>query len=191
MNIIDIIKNYRNVTHFSDRVIEADKIDRIVKSVNFSPLGSDTVPFKAIVVSKKSVKQKLRQAAEQVEKAYSHGAGNGDGANNSDWKKPFLEEASCLVVICSTAGQPYQAATTWLTLGNVLMAASEEGLGVLCYAPSMPTFLKKVLNLPPKYMPIAIVPLGYPADELFPVSNHEHEKMLRNLFSGRFRWQKK
>ncbi|MCD6161100.1 MAG: nitroreductase family protein [candidate division Zixibacteria bacterium] len=189
MNIIDVIKSYRNVASFSDRAIEVDKIDRIVKSVNFSPVGTGTLPFKAIVVSKKSVKQKLRHAAEQVEKAYSHGTGNGEGTNNSDWKKPFLEEASCLIVICCTVGQPYQAATTWLTLGNVLMTASDEGLGVLCYAPSMPTFLKKVLNLPPKYMPIAIVPLGYPADELFPISDQKHEKMLRNLFSGRFRWQ--
>ena len=191
MNIIDMIKNHRSVKRFSKRPVDSDKINRIVNSVNFSPLGTDKIPLKTLVITKYDLKVKLRQAAEQVEKAYQHGIAKDDnGSNDAKWEKPFLEEAPCLLVVCSLSGQPYQAATTWLTLGNLLMAAMKEGLGAMCYAPSMPTFLRKVLNTPPKYMPIAIVPVGYPADELFPSINPDEEKMFRNLFSGRFNWQK-
>jgi hypothetical protein len=39
-------------------------------------------------------------------------------------------------------------------------------------------------------MPIAIIPVGYSAEELFPAVIDEDERKFRNLFSGRFNWQK-
>jgi nitroreductase len=196
MNIIEIIKKRSSVSHFSNRPVEKEKIDRIVKAVEFSPVGSDKIPLKVIAVSKPLQKQQIRQAAEQVEKAYLRGASVFDDSNdhnsndNGEWKKPFLDEAPYLLVICSLAGQPYNAASTWLALGKVMMAATEEGLGSLCYTPSMPTFLRKVVNIAARYMPIAIIPIGYSADELFPSLKPEEERIFRNLFSGRFKWQK-
>ena len=190
MNIIDLIKNYQNVTSFSNRAVDKEKIDRIIRAVRFSPVGADKIPLKTIVISKSEIKHKLRKTAEQIERAYQQGMDDKKNSSDSNWQKPFLEEAPYLVVICSLSGQPYQAATTWLSLGNLMMAAADEGLGSLCYAPSMPTFLRKVLDIPPKYMPIAIVPIGYSADELFPQYDPTKEKIFRNLFSGRFNWQK-
>ena len=190
MNIINLIKSFKSAERFSDRVVEPEKIKQIIKAVEFSTLGSEKVPLKTLVVTKPGDKYKLRQAAEQVEKAYARGAGNGHNNGDKNWNKPFLEEAPYLVVICSLSGQPYKAATTWLSLGNLMVAAFNEGLGSLCYAPSMPTFLRKVLDIPRSYMPIAIVPIGYPADSLFPSIDEEHEKAMRNLFSGRFRWRR-
>ena len=196
MNIIEIIKKRQSVSNFSDRPVEKEKIERITKAVEFSPMGSDNLPLKVIVVSKPSQKHQIRMAAEQVEKAYTQGASvfddsnNNNSDNNNEWKKPFLDDAPYLLVICSLAGQPYNAASTWLALGKVMMAATEEGLGSLCYTPSMPTFLRKVVNIASRYMPIAIVPVGYSADELFPSLPPHEEKIFRNLFSGRFNWQK-
>ena len=191
MNIIDVIKTHQSVNCFSNRPVDSDKIDSIVKATFFSSVGTDKVPFKTVIVSKDKIKRKIRQAAEKIEKAYQHGAVNGNESNDSAWKKPFLEEAPSLIVICSLSGQPYKAATTWLTVGNLLRAASKEGVGVICYAPSMPTFLRKILNISMQYIPIAIVSLGYPADELFPRYNSDDEKMFKNLFTGRFNWQNK
>ncbi|MCP4582612.1 MAG: hypothetical protein GY839_13465 [candidate division Zixibacteria bacterium] len=197
MNIIEIIKKRRSAGSFSDRPVDKDKIDRIVKAVEFSPVGSEKVPLKIVVVSKAAKKKQIRQAAEQIEKAYLEGASVFDDSNGSDssksgddWQKPFLEEAPYLLIICSLAGQPYQAASTWLALGNLMMAATAEGLGSLCYSPSMPTFLRKILNIAVTYMPIAIIPVGYPSDELFPRLEPKDEKIFQNLFAGRFNWQK-
>jgi len=197
MNIIEIIKKRRSVSNFSSQPVEKEKIDKLVKAVEFSPMGSDKLPLKVIVISKSRQKQQIRQAAEQVEKAYSHGASvfseserNDLFDDNHEWRKPFLEDAPYLLIICSLAGQPYNAASTWLALGKVMMAASEEGLGTLCYTPSMPTFLRKVINIAAGYMPIAIIPVGYSSDELFPSLKPEEEKIFRNLFAGRFNWQK-
>jgi nitroreductase len=189
MNIIEVIKNHQSVNNFSDRLVAAKKIDRIVRAVQFTPLGANQTPLKTLIVTKTSLKQKIRQAAEKVEKAYQHGAGNGNKDGGSGWQKPFLEEAPCLIVVCSLSGQPYQAASTWLAVGNLLRTAKVEGVGANCYAPTMPTFLSKVLNIPARYIPIAIVPVGYPADELFPKYDPAEERLFKNLFSGRFNWQ--
>jgi nitroreductase len=197
MNIIEIIKKRQTASNFSQRPVDKDIIERLARSAEFSPVGTEKIPLKVIVVSRPEKKLEIRQAAEQVEKAYIQGASvfdnsgdNCDSGNNHNWKKPFLEEAPYLLVMCSLAGQPYNAASTWLALGKVMMVATELGLGCLCYTPSMPTFLRKVLNIAPRYMPIAIIPVGYSADQLFPTLKPEEEKMFRNLFSGRFKWQK-
>jgi len=183
------------VTRFALRGIEKEKIDRVVKAASYDPPDGQKAPIKIVVVSKTEMKQKIRQTAEQIEKAYTQGAGNGNHGpthqfGETGWRKPFLEEAPYLIVACGLVGQPYQAASTWLALGRILLAASDEGLGSLCYTPPMPAFLRKVISIPPRYMPVAIIPVGYSAEELFPMIDDEDERKFRNLFSGRFNWQK-
>lgn len=197
MKILEIIKKRRSVTRFSIRTVEKEKIDRVVQAASYDPPEGQKAPIKIVVISGVEIKQKIRQTAEQIEKAYIQGAGNGNGdrelqlqLGETGWRKPFLEEAPYLIVACSLVGQPYQAASTWLALGRILLAASDEGLGSLCYTPPMPAFLRKVISIPSKYMPIAIIPVGYSAEELFPTIADEDERKFRNLFSGRFNWQK-
>ena len=100
MNIIEIIKKRQTASNFSQRPIEKDIIERVANAVEFSPMGSEKIPLKLLVVSKPKQKKEIRQAAEQVERAYLQGAsvfddsnGNSNSSDSSDWKKPFLEEA--------------------------------------------------------------------------------------------------
>ncbi|NLI15923.1 MAG: hypothetical protein GX409_06540 [candidate division Zixibacteria bacterium] len=194
MNFFDIIKKHQSVSRFSNKAVPKDKIDRIVKAASQSNNGNSKAAIKIVVVSNPKKKQDIRLAAEKVEKAYYYGAAanrpESEPANDSAWQMPFLEEAPYLVVVCGPSGQPYWAASTWLALGNILLATNKEGLGSRCYTPTMATYLHRILNIPPKFMPIAIVPVGYSAEELFPSVKPEEERLLKSLFTGRYVWRK-
>ena len=196
MNFFELIKRRRNVSHFSNRPVAEEKVNRIIQAGLCAPVGADKAPLKLIVVTRQEIKQKIRLEAERIEKALKRGAsGNNDSQSSkfsggeSSWKMPFLEEAPYLIIVCGRSGQPYQAASTWLALGNIMLKATEEGLGSLCYSPTLTSFLHKLLNISPGFMPVAIVPLGYCAEELFPRTQPEEEKVFRNLLGGRFKWQ--
>jgi nitroreductase len=193
MNFFDIIKKHNSVSRFSNKAVPKDKIDRIVKASLQSNNGNAKTALKIVVVTNAKKKHDIRAAAEKVEKAYYFGAANNaqepDAVKDTAWQMPFLEEAPYLVVVCGPSGQPYWAASTWLALGNLLLAANKEGLGSRCYTPTMATYLHRILNIPPKFMPVAIVPIGYSADDLFPVVAPEEERILKSLFSGRYVWR--
>ncbi|OQX91666.1 MAG: hypothetical protein B6D58_06940 [candidate division Zixibacteria bacterium 4484_95] len=196
MNFYDLIKGHRSVRHFSGRPVAKEKIDRVIQAGLCVPLGADKAPLKLIVVYERETKQKIRLEAEKIERAFKRGAGGNNDSHSSkssicksNWKMPFLEEAPCLIIVCGQSGQPYQAASTWLALGNMMLKANEEGLGSLCYSPTLNTFLRKILNIHPQFIPVAIMPLGYCAEGLFPRMPPEEEKVFKNILNGRFKWR--
>jgi iodotyrosine deiodinase len=193
MNFFDIIKKHSSVNHFSDKPVAKEKIDNLVKTAMQSLNSNAKTSLKIVVVSNTKKKQDIRIAAEKVEKAYCVGAAyneqSPDGKPTNSWQMPYLEEAPYIIVVCGQSGQPYWAASTWLALGNLLLAANHEGLGARCYTPTMATYLHRILNISPKFMPVAIVPVGYSAEELFPAFKPDEERALKNLFSGRYTWR--
>jgi nitroreductase len=135
VKILEIIKKRRSVGRFALRVVEKEKIDRVAKAACYDPPEGQKAPIKIVVISKIEIKQKIRQTAEQIEKAYIQGAGNGHGnrelelqLGETGWRKPFLEEAPYLIIACSLVGQPYQAASTWLALGRIMLYPADARL---------------------------------------------------------------
>ncbi len=191
MNIFEIIKKHQSVDRFSDKPLSSEKINRLLKAA-VNPLnGNSKSSIKIVVITEKAKKREIKEAAEKAEKAYCLGASQKENAvTNESWRMSFLEEAPCIFIVCGMAGQPYWAASTWLALGNLLLAADEEGLGARCYTPTMATYLQRILDIAPKYLPVAMIAIGYSADGLFPMVEPEQMKALKNLFSGRYAWKK-
>ena len=194
MNFFEMIKRHKSVSRFSNKTVAKEKIVRIVKAALQSNNGNVKTALKIVVVSNAKKKHDIRVAAEKVEKAYYYGASSDatlqETRTDAAWQMPYLEDAPYLIVVCGPSGQPYWAASTWLAQGNLLLATNKEGLGSRCYTPTMATYLHRILNISPKFMPVAIVPIGYSADDLFPVVAQEEERMLKSLFSGRYAWRK-
>ncbi|NIR86386.1 nitroreductase family protein, partial [Candidatus Bathyarchaeota archaeon] len=49
-----------------------------------------------------------------------------------------------------------------------LLQAASQGFGTLTYTPSDTRFLNKLLKIPKDYQPVAIIPVGYPAEKPSP-----------------------
>ena len=128
------------------------------------------------------IKKEIRLAAEKEEYESYHGRMSEAWLQDlrplqTDWKKPFLEIAPYLIIVFKKAydlapsGEKrtnyYVAESVGIACGFLLTAIHQAGLVGLTHTPSPMNFLSKILNRPANERPFLLIPVGYPADEMF------------------------
>ena len=100
------LKMRRTVREFSDRPVPVELINNAISCAGTAPSGANQQPWHFVVISDPALKQKIRQAAEEEEKAfYAHRASqqwlDALAPLGTDADKPFLETAPYLIVVVS------------------------------------------------------------------------------------------
>lgn len=95
----------------------------------------------------------------------------------TDWRKPFLEIAPYLIVVFkkpfgfdengNKKQNYYVNESVGLACGFLINAIHNAGLVTLTHTPSPMNFLIKILNRPENERPFLLLPVGYPADEVY------------------------
>jgi nitroreductase len=137
-------------------------------------------PWTFVVVSDPAVKRRIREGAEEQERAlYEHRASEewleALAPLGTDAHKPFLEQAPYLMAIfCQRYGlgedgtqikHYYVTESVGLATGMLVTALHHAGLGVLTYTPSPMRFLCEILKRPPNERPFLLLAVGYPAED--------------------------
>ncbi len=68
----------------------------------------------------------------------------------------------------SSDGQSYALVDAAIAMDHLILAAAEQGLGTCWIGAFDPDAAREVLGLPEGIMPVALTPLGYPADKARP-----------------------
>ncbi|MBX2969422.1 MAG: nitroreductase family protein [Cyclobacteriaceae bacterium] len=172
----------RTVRDFSDKPIPKEVIDNLILTASTAPSGAHKQPWTFCVVENPEIKKKIREAAEQEEyESYTSRMSEewleDIKALQTDWHKPFLEVAPCLIVVFKkaydlkedgTKGTNYYVnESVGLACGFLLAAIHHAGLVALTHTPSPMNFLTKILNRPENERPFLLIPVGYPAEETF------------------------
>jgi iodotyrosine deiodinase len=174
----------RTVRHFSPENVPDALIDRAIAIAGSAPSGANMQPWRFVVVRDPEVKRRIREAAEEEERAfYEHRATNEWLAAlaplGTDWRKPFLETAPCLIVVFridyaierDPGGDErhlkhyYVAESVGIACGFLLVALHVAGLATLTHTPSPMGFLSSILNRPKNEKPYLLIPVGYPAPD--------------------------
>lgn len=168
----------RTVREFSDKPVDIKVIENIIKAASTAPSGAHKQPWTFCVVSNPEMKKKIREAAEKEEYENYHGRMSDRWLKDlepfaTDWKKPFLETAPYLIIVCKRAFEMiegekvnnyYVTESVGLAAGMLLAAIHKAGLVSLTHTPSPMNFLTKLLDRPANERPFLLVPVGYPAD---------------------------
>lgn len=172
----------RTVRDFSDRPVPREAIENILKAASTAPSGAHKQPWTFCVVTDPVIKKEIRLAAEKEEYESYHGRMSEAWLQDlrplqTDWKKPFLEIAPYLIIVFKKAydlapsGEKrtnyYVAESVGIACGFLLTAIHQAGLVGLTHTPSPMNFLSKILNRPANERPFLLIPVGYPADEMF------------------------
>ena len=170
------MKNRRTVRDFSNEAIPLEAIENAVRIAVSAPSGANKEPWTFAIVTDKIIKKKIRTAAEKEEKEfYTHRATREwlEDLNpfETDWHKPFLETAPCLIVVFkqiyefeakSKKKNYYVNESVGIAAGFLLMALLQIGLVALTHTPSPMGFLEKILKRPKKERAFLLIPVGYP-----------------------------
>jgi len=167
----------RTVRAFSERAVPDNVISDCLKAAGTAPSGANQQPWHFVVVTDPSVKHRIREGAEKEERTfYEHRAPDAwlDALSplGTQWKKPFLDRAPCLIVIFAQKygldkdGEKvkhyYVNASVGIATGFLITALHHAGLVSLTYTPSPMDFLNKILQRPKNEKAFMILVAGYP-----------------------------
>jgi nitroreductase len=150
-----VLEGRRSVRAFDqERDISPDTVTRLLRAAVRAPSAGNCQPWQFYVVREPDTKRALAQAA------------------LDQW---FLSEAPVVVVVCADAARSaqrygdrgrelYCLQDTAAATENLLLAAVASGLGT-CWVGAFDEQAASIaLELPGRLRPVAIVPLGYPAE---------------------------
>ncbi len=98
------LKLRRSVRFFGDKDVSREVIENLLRTAGSAPSGANKQPWHFVAVSNPALKSKIREAAEEEEKAFYEERATVDWLEDlkpigTDWQKPFLEIAPWLIVV--------------------------------------------------------------------------------------------
>lgn len=172
----------RSIRMFSDKTVPKSVIENLILSASTAPSGAHKQPWMFCAISNKTLKSKIRAAAETEEKK------SYDGRMSERWKKdleplgtdmnkPFLETAPWLIIAfkktyeLNEKGEKqnnyYVNESVGIACGMLITAIHNAGLVTLTHTPSPMNFLAKILERPANEKAYILFPVGYANEEVY------------------------
>ena len=167
---------------FSPEPVPIDIVDAAIEAAGTAPSGANRQPWTFVIVRDPALKHRIREAAEAEEREfYDHRAPaewlEALARLGTDWRKPFLESAPCLIAVFRMDYEPalmadgsehriknyYVHESVGIAVGILLTALHVAGLATLTHTPSPMGFLVEILGRPKHERPYLLIPIGYPA----------------------------
>jgi len=151
-------------------------IERILDAGTHAPSAMNSQPWHFVVVQDAALRQKIADGARDAWLGFARevsGVSKTPGYESVDrWAMGGLAQAPVIIVLCGdTQRLPLEqmGSSIYPAAQNILLAANALGLGSLMS--NLPLFapdgaLARTLDLPEHIVPLATLPIGYPARKL-------------------------
>jgi nitroreductase len=146
MKVFEAVQSRRSIRAYEPRPVPEDVLSRILEAGRLAPSANNRQPWHFIVV-KDPEKKKVLSAGK-----YAH----------------FLVDTPVVVVGCGDAelSPRWYAVDVTIALQNMVLTATEEGLGTCWIGSFDEDPVRKCLNVPERYKVVAMLAMGYPKDKL-------------------------
>ena len=151
MTFLELVKRRCAIRHYAPRPVEAEKLDYILEAARLAPSAVNYQPWLFWVIQDPAEQEKLQAC----------------------YSRAWFKEAPCYIVACGDHtcswkrgdGKDHMDIDVAIAVEHLCLAAAEQGLGS-CWVCNFDTDLcRQVLRLGPAFEPVALIPIGYPADE--------------------------
>jgi nitroreductase len=160
MDVLEAIKGRRSVRAFKSQDVSPEIVEKLIDAARWAPSAGNIQPWEFIIVRKPEIKRALAEAA---------------------LDQTFIEEAPVVIVICANENRSSQGygirgktlyciQDTAAAIQNIHLAAYSLGLGTCWIGAFREEEAREILNIPHGVRPVAIVPVGYPAESPSPPS---------------------
>lgn len=154
MEIPEIIRNRRSIRAFSKRELPEEAAEVLVRAASMAPSAGNLQPWEFIAVRRTETKKRLADAA---------------------YGQFFIAEAPLVFVVCAVPGRSswrygrrgsdlYCIQDTAAAIQNLLLTATANGLGGCWVGAFDEKGAAKAVVAPEDVRPVAIIPIGYPAE---------------------------
>ncbi len=155
MDVFEAIKSRRSIRAYtSDRVSDED-VRVLIDAARWAPSAGNIQPWEFVIVRGAKIKRRLSAAA---------------------LDQTFIEEAPVVIVVCADEDRSswrysgrgvnlYCLQDTAAAIQNMLLAACALGLAACWIGAFHEEDVKRILKTPRGVRPVAIVPVGHPAEK--------------------------
>lgn len=165
MKFLELAKSRYSVRKYSSRGIEPKALEAVLEAARLAPTGCNFQPQRLLYIDDPKVLEAVGTSTK------------------------FLFGAPAAIIVC------YETEASWKNLEgkyigitdasivatHIILAAAEQGLGTCWVGCFDKKALVKALNIPAKYEPLAILPIGYPADDSAPSPMHDKRKPVEEF----------
>jgi len=151
MDVMEAIRKRRSVRSYRDAEVEEAKLQAVLEAARLAPSAKNRQEWRFVVVRDAATRQKLSTAAKGQQ---------------------FVAQAPVVIAACSTNGDYTMSCGNSAALIDVAIAvdhmalkAVEEGLGTCWVGAFHQDEAREILGLPKDANIVALLALGYPADE--------------------------
>ena len=155
MEFFEAIQKRRSIRKFKKEDIPDELIQKALSAAILAPSAGNLQSWYFIVVKNKEIKLLLQEAA---------------------WGQSWIGEAPVVIVVCADLNRNaiygergrslFVFHDTGAAIENLLLAATALELGSVWVGAFNEQEVGKILNLDtPKLLPVALIPLGYPAEK--------------------------
>jgi len=153
MDLMEAIRARRSIRNFLDRPVEEELLLAVLEAGRIAPSARNMQDWRFIVVRDAATRQMLAGAARDQQ---------------------FVGQAPVVIAACGTSdlvmtcGQPAYAIDVAIALDHMTLAAAALGLGTCWIGAFYEDKVKEILGVPQEIRVVALLPLGYPAEEPSP-----------------------
>jgi nitroreductase len=167
LELFEAIRLRRSIRAFTEEEVSEEEIRKLLKAARSAPSAGNIQPWSFVVVRDANTKRRLAEAA---------------------LNQFFIEKAPVVIVVCTDwnrSGQGYGSRGTNLyciqdtaaATQNMLLATVALGLGACWVGAFQEDIVRVVLSVPKGLRPVAIVPVGRPAEK----PNPPHKRPLEEV----------
>ena len=163
--VSELFRHQRAVRSFSDREVDEATVEQLLTAATHAPSGSNTQPWRFIVVRDTEVKARLNEVYESVSAETRAGGAPGQGANRQPWTEVPVLIVACVQVPDRTGWSGIQTgASIYPACQNLMLVARAIGLGSVITTRHRVKRqeIHEVLGIPEGWDSAAIIPLGWP-----------------------------
>jgi nitroreductase len=150
MDLMQAIRARRSIRNFRDMPVEEELLLAVLEAGRLAPSARNMQDWRFIVVRDAATRSLLAKAARDQQ---------------------FVGQAPVVIAACGTSdlvmtcGQPAYAIDVAIALDHMTLAAAAFGLGTCWIGAFYEDLVKEILGVPPEIRVVALLPLGYPAEE--------------------------
>ena len=194
-NFYNLIKKRRSVRDFKRQNIDFEIIKNAVLAAGTAPNGANLQPWHFVIIKDKSIKKKIRVAAEVEEVDFYENKAPKEWLEalkplGTDKNKLFLEEAPYIIAIFEKKyslknrkkiKNYYVKESVGIATGILISCLHFSGLSMLTHTPSPMNFLNKILKRPINEKPFVLLVVGKPKDNCQIPIFAEKKKTFSNI----------
>lgn len=154
VDVFEVIRGRRSIRKFKKKEVPREALDKIIEAMLWAPSAGNLQSRRFYFVFHEEKKRRLAEAA---------------------YGQEFVAQAPVCIVACADEGiawrygqrgkELYCLLDAAAGVENAMLAAHALGLGACWVGAFDEEAVRRVLGLPANLRPVALVPLGYPAEK--------------------------